>query len=190
MKQLHRRVVVTGLGILSPIGNTVDDAWRSCIEGKSGITTVDIGLQNNPVRIGGRLKNFDSNEFLDSKEVRRIDPFIQYGIIAANFAIKDSGIDNLNEQQKLRIGVSVGSGIGGLETIQNNAIILKEKGPRKISPFFVPASLINLLSGQISIKHGFKGPNHSVVTACATGAHSIGDAAEIIKRGAAASPIE
>jgi 3-oxoacyl-[acyl-carrier-protein] synthase II len=84
MKQLHRRVVVTGLGILSPIGNTVDDAWRSCIEGKSGITTVDIGLQNNPVRIGGRLKNFDSNEFLDSKEVRRVDPFIQYGIIAAN----------------------------------------------------------------------------------------------------------
>ena len=119
MKQLHRRVVVTGLGILSPIGNTVEDAWLSCVEGKSGITTVDIGLENNPVTIGGRLKNFDSNEFLDSKEVRRIDPFIQYGIIAANQSIENSGILESN-LDLTKVGVNFGAGIGGIDTIEKN----------------------------------------------------------------------
>ena len=184
MKQLHRRVVVTGLGILSPIGNTVDDAWRSCIEGKSGITTVDIGLQNNPVRIGGRLKNFDSNEFLDSKEVRRVDPFIQYGIIAANQSIENSGI--LDSKVDLtKVGVNFGAGIGGIDTIEKNKTLLEKKGYKKVSPFFVPGSIVNMISGLVSIKHGFMGPNTSVVTACSTGNHCIGTAARSISCGEA-----
>ena len=184
MKQLHRRVVVTGLGILSPIGNTVDDAWHSCIEGKSGITTVDIGLQNNPVRIGGRLKNFDSNEFLDSKEVRRVDPFIQYGIIAANQSIENSGI--LNSKLDLtKVGVNFGAGIGGIDTIEKNKTLLEKKGYKKVSPFFVPGSIVNMISGLVSIKHGFMGPNTSVVTACSTGNHCIGTAARSISCGEA-----
>ena len=184
MKQLHRRVVVTGLGILSPIGNTVDDAWRSCIEGKSGITTVDIGLQNNPVIIGGRLKNFDSNEFLDSKEVRRVDPFIQYGIIAANQSIENSGI--LNSKVDLtKVGVNFGAGIGGIDTIEKNKTLLEKKGYKKVSPFFVPGSIVNMISGLVSIKHGFMGPNTSVVTACSTGNHCIGTAARSISCGEA-----
>ena len=184
MKQLHSRVVVTCLGILSPIGNTVDDAWHSCIEGKSGITTVDIGLQNNPVTIGGRLKNFDSNEFLDSKEVRRVDPFIQYGIIAANQSIENSGI--LDSKVDLtKVGVNFGAGIGGIDTIEKNKTLLEKKGYKKVSPFFVPGSIVNMISGLVSIKHGFMGPNTSVVTACSTGNHCIGTAARSISCGEA-----
>ena len=184
MKQLHRRVVVTGLGILSPIGNTVEDAWRSCVEGKSGITTVDIGLENNPVTIGGRLKNFDSNDFLDSKEVRRIDPFIQYGIIAANQSIENSGILE-SDLDLTRVGVNFGAGIGGIDTIEKNKTLLEERGYKKVSPFFVPGSIVNMISGLVSIKHGFMGPNTSVVTACSTGNHCIGTAARSIACGEA-----
>jgi 3-oxoacyl-[acyl-carrier-protein] synthase II len=184
MKQLHRRVVVTGLGILSPIGNTVDDAWHSCIEGISGITTVDVGLKNNPVKIGGRLKNFDPANFLDSKEIRRIDPFIQYGIIAANQSIENSGI--LDSSIDLtKVGVNFGAGIGGIDTIEKNKILLEERGYKKVSPFFVPGSIVNMISGLISIKHGFMGPNTSVVTACSTGNHCIGTAARSIACGEA-----
>ena len=184
MKQLHRRVVVTGLGILSPIGNNVDDAWHSCVEGKSGITTVDIGLPNSPVTIGGRLKNFDANEFLDSKEVRRIDPFIQYGIIAANQSIENSGILDSN-LDLTKVGVNFGAGIGGIDTIEKNKVLLEERGYKKVSPFFVPGSIVNMISGLVSIKHGFMGPNTSVVTACSTGNHCIGTAARSIACGEA-----
>ena len=184
MKQLHRRVVVTGLGILSPIGNTIDDAWHSCIEGISGITTVDVGLENNPVKIGGRLKNFDPANFLDSKEIRRIDPFIQYGIIAANQSIENSGI--LDSSIDLtKVGVNFGAGIGGIDTIEKNKILLEERGYKKVSPFFVPGSIVNMISGLVSIKHGFMGPNTSVVTACSTGNHCIGTAARSIACGEA-----
>ena len=184
MKQLHRRVVVTGLGILSPIGNNVDDSWDSCIEGKSGITTVDIGLANNPVKIGGRLKDFNPENFLDSKEIRRIDPFIQYGIIAANQSIEHSGI--LDSKIDLtKVGVNFGAGIGGIDTIEKNKILLEEKGYKKVSPFFVPGSIVNMISGLVSIKHGFMGPNTSVVTACSTGNHCIGTAARSISCGEA-----
>ena len=184
MKQLHRRVVVTGLGILSPIGNTVDDAWHSCIEGISGITTVDVGLENNPVKIGGRLRNFDPANFLDSKEIRRIDPFIQYGIIAANQSIENSGI--LDSSIDLtKVGVNFGAGIGGIDTIEKNKILLEERGYKKVSPFFVPGSIVNMISGLVSIKHGFMGPNTSVVTACSTGNHCIGTAARSIACGEA-----
>ena len=184
MKQLHRRVVVTGLGILSPIGNSVDDAWYSCIEGKSGITSVDIGLKNNPVTIGGRLKDFNPENFLDSKEIRRIDPFIQYGIIAANQSIEHSGILESNIDLT-KVGVNFGAGIGGIDTIEKNKVLLEEKGYKKVSPFFVPGSIVNMISGLVSIKHGFMGPNTSVVTACSTGNHCIGTAARSIACGEA-----
>ncbi|MDA9964592.1 beta-ketoacyl-ACP synthase II [Gammaproteobacteria bacterium] len=184
MKQLHRRVVVTGLGILSPIGNTVDDAWHSCIEGKSGITSVDIGLENNPVTIGGRLKDFNPENFLDSKEIRRIDPFIQYGIIAANQSIEHSGILESNIDLT-KVGVNFGAGIGGIDTIEKNKVLLEEKGYKKVSPFFIPGSIVNMISGLVSIKHGFMGPNTSVVTACSTGNHCIGTAARSIACGEA-----
>ena len=184
MKQLHRRVVVTGLGILSPIGNTVDDAWYSCIEGKSGITNIDIGLNDNPIKIGGRLKNFSPEDFLDSKEIRRIDPFIQYGIIAANQSIEHSGILESNTDLT-RVGVNFGAGIGGIDTIEKNKILLEERGYKKVSPFFVPGSIVNMISGLVSIKHGFMGPNISVVTACSTGNHCIGTAARSIACGEA-----
>jgi 3-oxoacyl-[acyl-carrier-protein] synthase II len=184
MKQLHRRVVVTGLGILSPIGNSVKDAWTSCTNGISGITKIDIGLDNSPVTIGGRLKNFFPNDYLDPKELRRIDPFIQYGIIAANQSIEDSGI--LNSSTDLnRVGVNFGAGIGGIETIEKNKFILESKGFKKVSPFFVPGSIVNMISGLVSIKHGFMGPNTSVVTACSTGNHCIGTAARSVAYGEA-----
>ena len=184
MKQLHRRVVVTGLGILSPIGNTLAEAWDSCINGVSGISRIEIDLKNNPVKVGGRLKNFNPENFLDSKEIRRIDPFIQYGIIAANQSINHSGI--LDSKIDLsKVGINFGAGIGGIDTIEKNKSLLEERGYKKVSPFFVPGSIVNMISGLISIKHGFMGPNTSVVTACSTGNHCIGTAARSIAYGEA-----
>ena len=185
MKQLHRRVVVTGLGILSPIGNTVNEAWSSCTEGLSGITHVDVGIANSPVSIGAQLKNFNTSDHLDPKEVRRIDPFIQYGLIAANQSISDSGILDYESLNKEKVGINFGAGIGGIQTIENNKMILELKGHKKVSPFFVPGSIVNMISGLVSIKHGFMGPNTSVVTACSTGNHCIGTAARSIACGEA-----
>ena len=185
MKQLHRRVVVTGLGILSPIGNTVNEAWSSCTEGLSGITHVDVGIVNSPVSIGAQLKNFNTSDHLDPKEVRRIDPFIQYGLIAANQSISDSGILDYESLNKEKVGINFGAGIGGIQTIENNKMILESKGHKKVSPFFVPGSIVNMISGLVSIKHGFMGPNTSVVTACSTGNHCIGTAARSIACGEA-----
>ena len=188
-----RRVVVTGIGLLSSIGVGKENTWTNLLNGKSGIKKINnFNTDEFTCKIAGYISNDESNEnyfnissHLDNKEIKRNDRFIQYGIVAAKLAVEDSGIQNLSDQDKLNTGVIVGSGIGGLETIYNGSLTLNNNGPRKLSPFFIPSSLINLLSGQISIKYGFKGPNHSVVTACATGAHSIGDAGEIIKRGAA-----
>jgi 3-oxoacyl-[acyl-carrier-protein] synthase II len=185
MRQLHRRVVVTGLGILSPIGNTVNEAWSSCTEGLSGITHVDVGIANSPVSIGAQLKNFNTSDHLDPKEVRRIDPFIQYGLIAANQSISDSGILEYESLNKEKVGINFGAGIGGIQTIENNKMILESKGHKKVSPFFVPGSIVNMISGLVSIKHGFMGPNTSVVTACSTGNHCIGTAARSIACGEA-----
>ena len=185
MKQLHRRVVVTGLGILSPIGNTVNEAWSSCTQGLSGITNVDVGITNSPVRIGAQLKNFNTSDHLDPKEVRRIDPFIQYGLIAANQSISDSGILEYESLNKEKVGINFGAGIGGIQTIENNKMVLESKGHKKVSPFFVPGSIVNMISGLVSIKHGFMGPNTSVVTACSTGNHCIGTAARSIACGEA-----
>ena len=184
MKQLHRRVVVTGLGILSPIGNTLSEAWDSCINGVSGISKIEIDLKNNPIKVGGRLKNFNPEDFLDSKEIRRIDPFIQYGMIAADQSINHSGI--LDSKIDLsKVGINFGAGIGGIDTIEKNKSLLEERGYKKVSPFFVPGSIVNMISGLISIKHGFMGPNTSVVTACSTGNHCIGTAARSIAYGEA-----
>ncbi len=184
MKQLHRRVVVTGLGVLSPIGNTLSEAWDSCINGVSGISKIEIDLKDNPVKVGGRLKNFNPEDFLDSKEIRRIDPFIQYGLIAADQSINHSGI--LDSKIDLsKVGINFGAGIGGIDTIEKNKSLLEERGYKKVSPFFVPGSIVNMISGLISIKHGFMGPNTSVVTACSTGNHCIGTAARSIAYGEA-----
>jgi len=187
------RVVITGLGLLSSIGNNVSETWDNLIAGKSGIRKISsFDVSDLPCKIAGYISHnekdeyyVDRSKYLETREINRNDRFIQYGLIASKMAVEDAGLMALDDKSKLRVGVSVGSGIGGLETIYNGSITLNEKGSRKISPFFIPSSLINLTSGQISIKFGFKGPNHSVVTACATGAHSIGDAAEMIKRGAA-----
>ena len=188
-----KRVVVTGLGLLTSIGNNKDDTWNNLINCESGIKKIShFDTDGLSCQIAGYISHDVNDRFyydrllhLNLKDIKRNDRFIQYGIAAAKMAIEDAGLDEIDEKEKLKIGVSVGSGIGGLETIYEGSLTINNKGPRKLSPFFIPSSLVNLLSGQISIKHGFKGPNHSVVTACATGAHSIGDAGEMIKRGAA-----
>ena len=179
---LKRRVVVTGLGLVSPIGNSAIASWKNAAEGKSGaelITKFD--TENFLTKFGATVKNFEDLGCIEPKEARRTDLFIQYGTAAAIEAIEDSGfIDFYNSKD---IGVSVSSGIGGLETIEENAIILKEKGPRKISPFFVPGSIINMASGNIAIKYGFKGPNLSMVSACSSAGHSFGYSARSISYG-------
>ncbi|MEM8656479.1 MAG: beta-ketoacyl-ACP synthase II [Pseudomonadota bacterium] len=182
-----RRVVVTGLGMVTPLGCGVEATWSRLIEGRSGagpITRFDAGRLATTyaceVPLGdGSDGSFNADDWVSPKDQRKMDPFILFGIAAAEMAVKDAGWAP-DEAGLLRTGVMVGSGIGGLETIYDNAIALREKGPRRVSPFFIPAALINLCSGQISIRHGFKGPNHSAVTACATGAHAIGDAARLI----------
>ena len=188
-----RRVVVTGMGLLTSIGNNKDISWKNLIDKKSGIKKINhFDVSTLPSKIAGYLSNepddehyFNKQSFLETRDINRNDRFIQYGLVAAEMAINDAGLKNLNDEDRLRIGVSVGSGIGGLETIYEGSLTINNKEPKKLSPFFIPSSLVNLLSGQISIRYGFKGPNHSVVTACATGAHSIGDSGEMIKRGAA-----
>ena len=181
---LERRVVITGLGALSPLGNSAKTSWGSCLEGVSGIQTVDFGIPDCPVSIAGKLKNFDVNKYLPVKESRRIDPFVQYGLIAANQAIEDSGLGN-DDYTPERAGVSLGSGIGGLHSIEKNHHTLYDSGIRKVSPFFVPGSIVNMISGLVSIEHQFKGPNHSVVTACSSGSHCIGIAARSVAYGEA-----
>ena len=188
-----RRVVVTGMGLLTTLGNNLDKSWNNLINCKSGIKQINhFDVSDLPSKIAGYINNnpedenyFNKSSFLEPKDLKRNDRFIQYGLLAAKMAIEDAGLINLTEEEKLKVGVSVGSGIGGLETIYNGSLTINSKDNKKLSPFFIPASLVNLLSGQISIKYGYKGPNHSVVTACATGAHSIGDSGEFIKRGAA-----
>ncbi|MCK5295717.1 MAG: beta-ketoacyl-ACP synthase II [Alphaproteobacteria bacterium] len=183
-----RRVVVTGMGLITPFGRGVNINWNSIIESKSGISKITkFDASNLAVRIAGQVPIgkdnpdlFDPDMFLSPKEQKRIDPFILYGIGAGIDAIEDSGWKPESDEDQERTGVIIGSGIGGLSTIAENAILLKEKGPKRISPFFIPASLINLISGHLSIKYGLRGPNHSVVTACATSTHAIGDAARMI----------
>ena len=183
-----RRVVVTGLGMVSPLADGVEATWERLLEGQSGagpITKFDskevITKYACEVPLGdGSNGTFDANLYLEKKEQRKVDDFIIFGLAAAQQAVSDSGWSPSNEEDRERTGVMIGSGIGGLQSIAETALLIKEKGPRRVSPFFIPGALINLVSGQVSIKFGFKGPNHAVVTACSTGAHSIGDAARLI----------
>ena len=193
-----RRVVVTGLGLLTPQGQGVEHTWKAILAGTSGagrITTFDptdyaCQVACEVPRVDGRggggpdvPGSFDPDSVMSAKDRKRIDDFILYAVAAADEAVKDSGWAPEDDEGRERTGVMIGSGIGGLATIEKTSIELHERGPRKVSPFFIPSALINLASGQVSIRHGFKGPNHSVVTACATGAHAIGDAARLIKYG-------
>ena len=178
-----RRVVITGLGVVSPVGIGVQTSWSNLIAGKSGITRISkFDPSNFASQIAGEVKDFDVSQFLPAKDARRMDVFIQYGMAAGIEAVKDSGIVATEENAE-RIGVSIGSGIGGLQLIEDTNNIYDESGPRKISPFFIPGTIINMISGNLSIMYGFKGPNVAIVTACTTGTHAIGDAARMIEYG-------
>ena len=178
-----RRVVVTGLGVVSPVGIGVKAAWDNIIAGKSGITQITkFDASAFASTIAGEVKDFNVEDYLSAKDARRMDTFIQYGLVAAMEAVKDSGIIATEENAE-RIGVSIGSGIGGMQYIEDTDNLYQASGPRKISPFFIPGTIINMISGNLSIMFGFKGPNVAIVTACTTGTHSIGDASRMIEYG-------
>jgi len=187
---MMRRVVVTGLGLVTPLGGDVETTWQNLIAGKSGLAAITrFDTSDQKARIAGEVKSkdhpygFDPDKRVDHKVQRQVDPFIVYAIDAAGQALEDAGLTDMTQEEKERAGVSIGSGIGGLPGIESESLVLAEKGPGRVSPHFVHGRLINLTSGQVSIKYGLMGPNHSVVTACSTGAHSIGDAARMIKDG-------
>lgn len=178
-----RRVVVTGMGMVTPVGLNVEETWQNILAGKSGVGLVEgFDTTDYSTKIWAKVKNFDIEKYVPFKDARKMDVFTQYGIAAADEALQDSGLV-INENLSLRAGVAVGAGIGGIETITNNQDKLVAGGPRKVSPFFIPAGIINMVSGQISIRHRLKGPNISVVTACTTGTHNIGLAARMISYG-------
>jgi 3-oxoacyl-[acyl-carrier-protein] synthase II len=178
-----RRVVVTGLGVVSPVGVGVKTAWANIIAGKSGISQITkFDASAFTTTIAGEVKDFNVEDFISAKDARRMDTFIQFGLAAAIEAVKDSGIIATEENAE-RIGVSIGSGIGGMQNIEDTDILYQAAGPRKISPFFIPGTIINMISGNLSIMFGFKGPNIAIVTACTTGTHSIGDASRMIEYG-------
>ncbi|MDO9568455.1 MAG: beta-ketoacyl-ACP synthase II [Hydrogenophaga sp.] len=183
----RRRVVVTGLGCVSPVGNTVSEAWANILAGKSGIDLITrFDASNFSCKIAGEVKGFDLESYITAKEARSMDSFIHYGIAAAHQAVVDSGLpvgDALDEETANRIGCIIGSGIGGLPLIEETHAEYVSRGPRRISPFFVPASIINMIAGHVSMRFGFKGPNLAVVTACTTGLHCIGEAARKIEYG-------
>ena len=186
-----RRVVITGLGMVSPLGGNVDVSWKNILDGKSGAGKVDhFEVEDLACQIAAQIPRgsfedgaYDPNDWMDTKEQRKVDDFIVYAVAAADQAIADSGWKAESYEDQARSGVLIGSGIGGLQGIEQAAHILADKGPRRISPFFIPGRLINLAGGYVSIKHGLKGPNHAVVTACSTGAHAIGDASRLIAYG-------
>jgi len=183
----RRRVVVTGLGCISPVGNTVADAWANLLAGKSGIDMITrFDATNFSCRIAGEVKGFNVEDYMSAKEARTMDAFVHYGIAAAAQAVADAGLttgDALGEEQATRIGCVIGAGIGGLPLIEETHAELMNRGPRRITPFFVPASIINMISGHVSMRFGFKGPNLAIVTACTTGLHCIGQAGRMIEYG-------
>ena len=178
-----RRVVITGLGIICPVGLSIDEAWSNILAGNSGIRQITaFDVKDFPVRFGGTIENFEVTDYVSKKDSRKMDTFIHYGVAAGTQAIRDAGLE-ITDDNAERIGVSVGSGIGGLPGIEKNYAAYLKGGPRKISPFFVPANIINMISGNLSIMFGLKGPNIAMVTACTTGTHSLGEAARIINYG-------
>ncbi len=179
-----RRVVITGMGMLSPLGNDVASSWDAVKNGVSGISDIDrFDTTGYSTRIGGAVKDLDLEPYLSTKDARKLDAFIHYGLIAAQQAVEASGLDQFDDLDKERVGVAIGSGIGGLEFIEKNIINMEKSGPRKVSPFFVPASVINMISGNVAIRFGYQGPNIAIVTACTTGTHNIGYAARTIAYG-------
>ena len=179
--QLPRRVVVTGMGLISPLGNSVNESWSNCIKGSSGISENIVDLEGMPIKVGGRILDFDPTQYIDSKDIRRLDTFVQYGVSAGIQAIEDAGLDN--NVNKDRVGLNIGSGIGGLDSIEKNKDILNKKSFKRVSPFFVPGSIINMTPGYLSIMKGYTGPNLSIVTACASSNHAIGTSARLIAYG-------
>ena len=178
-----RRVVVTGLGCISPLGNSVETTWEGILGGKSGVNLIEnFDTEKFTTKFAAQVKGFDPAQYMNPKDTKKMDGFIQYGYAAAVEAIRDSGIE-ANEQNASRIGVAVGSGIGGLDTIEKNFAAMLKGGPRRVSPFFVPAAIINMISGNLSIEYGFKGPNIAITTACTTGTHNIGYAARTLAYG-------
>jgi len=178
-----RRVVITGLGAVTPLANTVSETWEKIVKGESGISAIDsFDISPFATTFGGVIRNFDISQYIPVKDARRMDGFVHYGIAAGCQAFEDCGIE-VTEENADRIGVAIGSGIGGITGIEECYATYKAGGPRKISPFFVPGNIINMISGNLSIKYGLKGPNYAIVTACATGTHNIGDAARLIKYG-------
>ncbi|HCH02225.1 MAG TPA: beta-ketoacyl-ACP synthase II [Vibrio sp.] len=178
-----RRVVVTGMGMLSPVGNTVESSWKALLEGQSGIVNIEhFDTTNFPTRFAGLVKDFDCEEYMPKKEARKMDLFIQYGIAAGIQAFNDSGIE-VTEENATRIGVAIGSGIGGIGLIEEAAHTLRDRGPRRMSPFFVPSTIVNMIAGHLSIMKGLRGPNIAISTACTTGLHNIGHAARMIAYG-------
>ncbi len=178
-----RRVVVTGLGCISPLGNSVETTWEGILAGKSGVNLIEnFDTEKFTTKFAAQVKDFDPAQYMNPKDTKKMDGFIQYGYAAAVEAIRDSGIE-ATEQNASRIGVAVGSGIGGLDTIEKNFAAMLKGGPRRVSPFFVPAAIINMISGNLSIEYGFKGPNIAITTACTTGTHNIGYAARTIAYG-------
>ncbi|MBT5165243.1 MAG: beta-ketoacyl-ACP synthase II, partial [Candidatus Thioglobus sp.] len=178
-----RRVVITGMGIVSPVGNTVEQSWSNILAGKSGINSLtNIETEGQSVTFGGSVKDFDITDYLKPKDAKKMDTFIHYGMAAGIQAFEDCGVE-VTEENAERIGVAIGAGIGGLGTIEKTADLFREKGAKRISPFFVPSSIINMISGNLSIKYGLKGPNFAIVTACTTGTHNIGDASRLIEYG-------
>lgn len=184
---MRRRVVVTGMGVVSPLGNDVESTWTALLAGKSGIGPITRwDASKHSTRIAGMVKDFNLDPaVVDKKDARRMDWFVQYAMMATHQALVDSGLNDLSKVNLERFGVLIGSGIGGLGVIEEQNRILHEKGPGRVNPFLIPMLIVNMAAGQVSIKWGFKGPNSAVATACATGNHAIGDAAEIIRRGAA-----
>ena len=180
----RRRVVITGLGLISPVGNTVEEGWQNIIAGVSGIAPVTrFDTSTFPVKFAGEVKNLDITQYIPATDARRMDKFIHYGLAAGMQAVRDAGLDKEGAADPERVGVSIGSGIGGLPLIEETKDEYIAGGVRKVSPFFVPGSIINMISGNLSIEYGFKGPNLAIVTACTTGTHSIGEAARLIEYG-------
>jgi 3-oxoacyl-[acyl-carrier-protein] synthase II len=178
-----RRVVVTGLGLITPLGNSVTETWSNIIAGKSGISTIDhFDTSEFPSRIGGSIRNFNAEDYIPRKDLKKMDPFIHYGFAAGIQAFEDSGLE-ITDSNAGRVGVAIGSGIGGLPGIEKGTRMLIDGGPRRVSPFYVPSNIINMISGNLSIKLGAKGPNFAIVTACSTGTHNIGDATRLIIHG-------
>lgn len=178
-----RRVVITGVGCVTPLGNNVEQTWKGLLAGQSGIDYLTrFDTEKFAVKFGGEIKGFDITDYITAKEAKKMDPFIHYGLAAGTEAINDSGLE-VTDENAPRIGVSMGSGIGGIGSIEKQHAVLEKSGPRRVSPFFVPSSIINMVSGNLSIMHGLKGPNMAIGTACATGTHSIGDSFRMIQMG-------